>query len=134
AFGGNVVAMDKDSCGVGFMAELSDESSRKTVIDVLEMLVRMDPSDIAIRLLEPLKAEFPILSYADFYPLASVVAVEVTGGPEVPFHPRRELAGVVDVEVTGGLEVPFHPRRELAGVIAIEVTGGPEVPFHPGRE
>ncbi|KAH1147741.1 hypothetical protein GYH30_042741 [Glycine max] len=54
------------------------------------MLVRMDPSDIAIRLLEPLKAEFPILSYADFYPLASVVAVEVTGGPEVPFHPRRE--------------------------------------------
>ena len=39
------------------------------MIDVLEMLVRMDPSDIAIRLLEPLKAEFPILSYADFYPV-----------------------------------------------------------------
>ena len=39
------------------------------MIDVLEMLVRMDPSDIGIRLLEPLKAEFPILSYADFYPV-----------------------------------------------------------------
>ncbi|KHN23377.1 Glutamate synthase [NADH], amyloplastic [Glycine soja] len=31
AFGGNVPAMDKDSCGVGFVAELSGESSRKTV-------------------------------------------------------------------------------------------------------
>ncbi|RZC11479.1 L-ascorbate peroxidase, cytosolic, partial [Glycine soja] len=62
---------------------------------LLEPLTRaqtlVDPSDIAIRLLEPLKAEFPILSYADFYLLASVVAVEVTGGPEVPFHPGREV-------------------------------------------
>ncbi|WOL08479.1 L-ascorbate peroxidase 1, cytosolic-like [Canna indica] len=46
--------------------------------------------DIAIRLLEPIKEQFPILSYADFYQLAGVVAVEVTGGPEVPFHPGRE--------------------------------------------
>ncbi|KAH1198409.1 L-ascorbate peroxidase, cytosolic [Glycine max] len=62
---------------------------------LLEPLTRaqtlVDPSDIAIRLLEPLKVEFPILSYADFYPLAGVVAVEVTGGPEVPFHPEREV-------------------------------------------
>nr|KYP72156.1 Glutamate synthase [NADH], amyloplastic [Cajanus cajan] len=33
--------MDKDSCGVGFVAELSGESNRKTVTDALEMLVRM---------------------------------------------------------------------------------------------
>ncbi|XLS99003.1 hypothetical protein HN51_041738 [Arachis hypogaea] len=33
--------MDKDSCGVGFVAELSGQSSRKTVTDALEMLVRM---------------------------------------------------------------------------------------------
>ncbi|ONL96815.1 ascorbate peroxidase homolog3 [Zea mays] len=46
--------------------------------------------DIAVRLLEPIKEEFPILSYADFYQLAGVVAVEVTGGPEIPFHPGRE--------------------------------------------
>ncbi|GLU02451.1 hypothetical protein SLE2022_197010 [Rubroshorea leprosula] len=46
--------------------------------------------DIAVRLLEPIKAQFPILSYADFYQLAGVVAVEVTGGPEIPFHPGRE--------------------------------------------
>nr|QKX94680.1 cold temperature stress protein [Populus simonii x Populus nigra] len=45
--------------------------------------------DIAVRLLEPLKEQFPNLSYADFYQLAGVVAVEVTGGPEIPFHPGR---------------------------------------------
>ncbi|RAL42615.1 hypothetical protein DM860_017905 [Cuscuta australis] len=32
---------DKDSCGVGFVAELSGQSSRKTVADAIEMLVRM---------------------------------------------------------------------------------------------
>ncbi|PON62363.1 Ascorbate peroxidase [Parasponia andersonii] len=46
--------------------------------------------DIAVRLLEPIKEQFPILTYADFYQLAGVVAVEITGGPEVPFHPGRE--------------------------------------------
>jgi len=46
--------------------------------------------DIAVRLLEPLKEQFPTISYADFYQLAGVVAVEITGGPEVPFHPGRE--------------------------------------------
>ncbi|KAL5727008.1 alanine dehydrogenase [Ranunculus cassubicifolius] len=34
-------AFDKDSCGVGFVAELSGESNRKTVEDAIEMLVRM---------------------------------------------------------------------------------------------
>ncbi|XP_043697934.1 L-ascorbate peroxidase, cytosolic-like [Telopea speciosissima] len=46
--------------------------------------------DIAVRLLEPIEKQFPILSYADFVQLAGVVAVEVTGGPEIPFHPGRE--------------------------------------------
>ncbi|XP_044483591.1 L-ascorbate peroxidase, cytosolic-like isoform X3 [Mangifera indica] len=46
--------------------------------------------DIAVRLLKPIKEQFPILTYADFYQLAGVVAVEVTGGPEIPFHPGRE--------------------------------------------
>eukprot|EP00250_Pteridium_aquilinum_P019094 c24290_g2_i1 orf=345-6959(+) len=34
-------AFDKDSCGVGFVAELSAVPSRQTVTDALEMLVRM---------------------------------------------------------------------------------------------
>lgn len=46
--------------------------------------------EIAVRLLEPVKEQFPDISYADFYQLAGVVGVEVTGGPEIPFHPGRE--------------------------------------------
>lgn len=46
--------------------------------------------DIAVRPLEPIKEQFPILSYAEFYQLAGVVAIEVTGGPEIPFHPGRK--------------------------------------------
>eukprot|EP00271_Cylindrocystis_brebissonii_P015485 TRINITY_DN38393_c0_g1_i1.p1 TRINITY_DN38393_c0_g1~~TRINITY_DN38393_c0_g1_i1.p1 ORF type:complete len:2268 (+),score=536.29 TRINITY_DN38393_c0_g1_i1:304-7107(+) len=34
-------SLDKDSCGVGFVAELSKIPSRKTVVDAIEMLVRM---------------------------------------------------------------------------------------------
>ncbi|CAN7066164.1 unnamed protein product, partial [Brassica oleracea var. botrytis] len=45
---------------------------------------------IALRLLEPIREQFPTISFADFHQLAGVVAVEVTGGPEIPFHPGRE--------------------------------------------
>ncbi|MQL72876.1 hypothetical protein Taro_005221 [Colocasia esculenta] len=34
-------SLDKDSCGVGFVADLSGACSRKTVTDAVEMLVRM---------------------------------------------------------------------------------------------
>jgi glutamate synthase (NADPH/NADH) len=34
-------SLDKDSCGVGFVAELSAKPNRKIVTDALEMLVRM---------------------------------------------------------------------------------------------
>ncbi|KAG2323975.1 hypothetical protein Bca52824_006703 [Brassica carinata] len=45
---------------------------------------------IALRLLEPIREQFTTISHADFHQLAGVVAVEVTGGPEIPFHPGRE--------------------------------------------
>lgn len=35
--------------------------------------------------LEPIKAKFPELSYADLYTYAGVVAVEEAGGPKIPF-------------------------------------------------
>jgi L-ascorbate peroxidase len=50
--------------------------------------------DIAVSLLEPVKEQLPTLSYADLYQLAGVVAVEVTGGPDVPFHPGREVSEI----------------------------------------
>ncbi|GKB91491.1 L-ascorbate peroxidase, cytosolic [Tanacetum coccineum] len=45
--------------------------------------------DVAINMLDPLRQEFSILSWGDFLMLVGVLAVEVTGGPIVPFHPGR---------------------------------------------
>ncbi|CAI7897257.1 unnamed protein product [Closterium sp. NIES-53] len=44
----------------------------------------------AVDVLEPIKAKYNILSYGDLYQLAGVVAVEITGGPEIDFHPGRK--------------------------------------------
>lgn len=40
--------------------------------------------------LEPVKAKFPEMSYADMYTYAGVVAVEEAGGPTIPFRTGRE--------------------------------------------
>lgn len=45
---------------------------------------------IAIDFCETLKVKYPTITYADFYQLAGVVAVEVTGGPTVEFIPGRK--------------------------------------------
>jgi cytochrome c peroxidase len=42
--------------------------------------------------LEPIKAQYPAISYADLYTLAGVVAVEEAGGPTIPFRLGREDA------------------------------------------
>mmetsp|Transcript_1169 Transcript_1169/g.2649 ORF Transcript_1169/g.2649 Transcript_1169/m.2649 type:complete len:367 (+) Transcript_1169:25-1125(+) len=39
--------------------------------------------------LEPVKAQFPDLSYADLYTYAGVVAVEEAGGPKIPYSTGR---------------------------------------------
>ncbi|XP_060973863.1 L-ascorbate peroxidase 2, cytosolic-like [Cannabis sativa] len=44
----------------------------------------------AVQCLGDIKKQFRVISYADLYQLAGVVAVEITGGPEIPFHPGRE--------------------------------------------
>lgn len=45
---------------------------------------------VARSALEPVKAKFPDLSYADLYTYAGVVAVEEIGGPTIPFRTGRE--------------------------------------------
>ena len=45
--------------------------------------------DVARAALEPVKAKFPDLSYADLYTYAGVVAVEEANGPKVPFRLGR---------------------------------------------
>lgn len=48
--------------------------------------------NIARDALEPVKAKFPELSYADLYTYSGVVAVEEAGGPKIPFRTGREDA------------------------------------------
>lgn len=45
--------------------------------------------DNARRFLEPVKQKFPWISYADFWTLAGVVALEAMGGPKVEWRPGR---------------------------------------------
>ncbi|PHU04454.1 L-ascorbate peroxidase 1, cytosolic [Capsicum chinense] len=70
--------------------------------------------DIALKLLEPVKEQFPILSYVDFHQLAGVVAVEVIGGPDVPFHPGRKDKPEPPVE--GRLPDPSKGSNHLRDV------------------
>ncbi|CAI0545340.1 unnamed protein product [Linum tenue] len=65
--------------------------------------------DIAVRLLEPIKEQFPNITYADFYQLAGVVAVEITGGPEVPFHPGREVSNYYVYDCFAILSLMVNP-------------------------
>jgi cytochrome c peroxidase len=46
--------------------------------------------NVARDLLEPIKARFPNITYADLYTLAGKVAVEEMGGPEVAWRPGRK--------------------------------------------
>lgn len=47
---------------------------------------------MGMNLLEPIHAEFPSVSYADLYQLASVVGIEYAGGPKIPFRFGRKDA------------------------------------------
>ncbi|RWV90676.1 hypothetical protein GW17_00047102 [Ensete ventricosum] len=76
--------------------------------------------DIALRLLEPIKEQFPTLSFADFYQVLP------------PFDLPVQIFKTEDTAVS---TLVLHSTTwQLAGVVAVEVTGGPEIPFHPGRE
>jgi cytochrome c peroxidase len=44
---------------------------------------------VARDLLEPIKAKYPAISYADLWTLAGVVAIEEAAGPVVPWRPGR---------------------------------------------
>jgi len=45
--------------------------------------------DKARAILEPIKAKYPEISYADLYTFAGVVAVEEAGGPKIPYATGR---------------------------------------------
>jgi len=45
--------------------------------------------DLFVKLLEPIKARFPGITYADLYTLAGAVAIEHMGGPKINWKPGR---------------------------------------------
>ena len=53
--------------------------------------------------LEPLKQKVPNMNYADFYQLASIVAIEYSGGPKIPFRTGRKEGTAKDCVVDGRL-------------------------------
>ena len=44
---------------------------------------------IARNLLEPIKQEFPWISYGDLWTLSGVAAIQELGGPKIPWRPGR---------------------------------------------
>lgn len=59
---------------------------------------------IAMDLLEPIKQQFPDMSYADLYQLASIVGIEYSGGPKIPFRMGRvDATGPEDCTEDGRL-------------------------------
>lgn len=45
--------------------------------------------NVARELLEPVKQEFPWISYGDLWTLAGVASIQEMGGPKVPWRPGR---------------------------------------------
>lgn len=72
--------------------------------------------DIARKLLEPIKEKFPTISYADLYQLASVVGVEYSGGPIIPFCMGRKDATEEETTPDGRLPAHFKGMGHLRDI------------------
>lgn len=71
---------------------------------------------IARDLLEPIKAANPDMSYADLYQLASVVAIEFSGGPKIPFRCGRVDATETEATPDGRLPAPNKGMGHLRDI------------------
>eukprot|EP00177_Eucheuma_denticulatum_P000434 GFKZ01000748.1.p1 GENE.GFKZ01000748.1~~GFKZ01000748.1.p1 ORF type:complete len:240 (+),score=30.41 GFKZ01000748.1:302-1021(+) len=69
--------------------------------------------NVARDFLEPIKAAFPEVSYADLYQLAGIVAVEVANGPIIPFTPGRQDLTAEFCPPDGTLPGPNQDLSEL---------------------
>ncbi|KAF8061077.1 APX7 [Scenedesmus sp. PABB004] len=66
--------------------------------------------DVAIKMIEPIKAKHPTVSYADLYQMASATAVELAGGPVMPMrYGRRDVTDPKDCAPEGNLPAAAHP-------------------------
>ncbi|XP_021759552.1 L-ascorbate peroxidase 3-like [Chenopodium quinoa] len=69
---------------------------------------------VAVDFCEQVKAKYPKVTYADFYQLAGVLAVEVTGGPKIPFIPGRPDSR--DQQDSGALPNPNGDAKHLRDI------------------
>ncbi|XP_021727597.1 L-ascorbate peroxidase 3-like [Chenopodium quinoa] len=69
---------------------------------------------VAIDFCEQVKSKYPKVTYADFYQLAGVLAIEVTGGPKIPFTPGRPDSR--DQQDGGALPNPNGDAKHLRDV------------------
>ncbi|KAI3760439.1 hypothetical protein L1987_50834 [Smallanthus sonchifolius] len=72
--------------------------------------------DVAVEMLEPIKQQFPLVSYGDLYgnfdyKMAGIVALESTGGPEITFHTGRPDMDAPPEE--GRLPLPNFGHEQL---------------------
>ncbi|KAJ7546892.1 hypothetical protein O6H91_08G059700 [Diphasiastrum complanatum] len=73
----------------------------------------------ALKLLEPVKEKFPLVSYADLFQLASATAIEMAGGPKILMkYGRLDAAGPEDCVEEGRLPDagPPNPAEHLRKV------------------
>jgi len=71
---------------------------------------------VARAVLEPIKRDFPGITYADLWTLAGAVAVESMGGPKVPWRPGRTDAKDKSSCVTGRLPDATQGAKHLRDV------------------
>jgi len=72
---------------------------------------------IALDLLAPFKKDFPEISYADLFQLASVVAIEYAGGPKIAFRMgRKDAEGPEKCPEEGRLPDAEHKLPQLRKV------------------
>ncbi|KNA25519.1 hypothetical protein SOVF_006050 [Spinacia oleracea] len=69
---------------------------------------------VGIDFCEQVKGKYPKVTYADFYQLAGVLAVEVTGGPKIPFFPGRPDAP--NNQDSGALPNPNGDAKHLKDI------------------
>jgi len=73
----------------------------------------------ALKLLEPIHEQFPNVSYADLFQLASATAIEVAGGPKIPMkYGRVDARDEADCSPEGNLPdgAPPNPAMHLRDV------------------
>eukprot|EP00960_Hanusia_phi_P067359 766611-Hanusia_phi.AAC.1 len=78
----------------------------------------------AVKMLEPVKKQFPAVSYADLFQMASACAIELAGGPKIDMkYGRVDAAGPEDCSPEGNLpDAEAGPSGKYGGTSGTKPT------------